>query len=184
MHEMQEWGHFATECLEEKDVHHNCGKYHLTKDCPDRSKHYCVSCDSRDHASWDRGGPKFRHRAEKKDENCLENVLTFFPTDEGWTHHIRLVKLNIDERFSAKYKVASLPTLKQGKRQMPTWQVKFRKKDPRGKQVGRAGPMDNFLELQKGKAQAPTNPVEEIDFCEAYFKDEIMKHLNTTFTAE
>jgi hypothetical protein len=60
----RKWGHFAAKCLEEKDACSNCTKDHHTKDCLDKNRRYCVSCQDNTHASWDRNCPEFRHRVE------------------------------------------------------------------------------------------------------------------------
>ena len=73
----RKWGHFAADCLEEKDVCGNCGEDHQTKDCPDKNRRYCISCKDVTHASWDRGCPEFRRRVEKMDENHPENALMY-----------------------------------------------------------------------------------------------------------
>ncbi|KAF8266306.1 hypothetical protein EI94DRAFT_1511322, partial [Lactarius quietus] len=80
----RKWGHFAVECLEERDRCGNCGEDHLTKDCPDKDKRFCVSCKSNGHASWDRGCPEFKHWVDRMDENHPENVLMYFPTAKDW----------------------------------------------------------------------------------------------------
>jgi hypothetical protein len=40
----RKWGHFAADCLEDKDACGNCGENHHTKECPDSSRRYCISC--------------------------------------------------------------------------------------------------------------------------------------------
>jgi hypothetical protein len=60
----RKWGHFAAECLEDKDACGNCAEDHHTKDCPDKDRRYCVSCQNKTHMSWDRNCLEFRHRVE------------------------------------------------------------------------------------------------------------------------
>ena len=47
----REWGHFASECLLEKDICGNCGEKHCTSACQNRDKLYCAACDKNTHAS-------------------------------------------------------------------------------------------------------------------------------------
>lgn len=116
----RKWGHFAAECLEEKDACGNCGEDHHTKECPDKDRRYCVSCKNDSHASWDRGCPEFLRRVEKMDENHPENALMYFPTDEDWSTQVCLAKIDLDFRFPAKYEVASLPLPTKDAKQPPT----------------------------------------------------------------
>ena len=101
--------HFTMECLVEKNICSNCGDDHMTKDCPDKNRRYCASCKNDSHVSWDRECPEFKHRVDKMDDIHPKNVLIYFPTDEDWTMHSRPQRIKLDERFLAKYVVASLP---------------------------------------------------------------------------
>src|SRR5260221_12854778 len=56
------WGHFAMECLADKDTCGTCGKEHRTNECKNKDKTQCVSCGDNTHASWDRYCPKFMRR--------------------------------------------------------------------------------------------------------------------------
>jgi hypothetical protein len=105
----RKWGQFAAECMEEKDACGNCAKDHHTKDCLDKNRRYCVSCQNNSHASWDRNCPEFKRRVERMDESHPENTLTYFPTDEEWSTQARPARLELDTRFPAKYEVVSLP---------------------------------------------------------------------------
>ena len=105
----RKWGHFTNECLAEKDYYGNCGEDHLTKDCPDKDRHYCVLCKNNLHMSWDRECPEFLRRVDRMDEDHPENALTYFPTEEDWKYHSHPWELWLDEWFPAKYAVASLP---------------------------------------------------------------------------
>ena len=105
----RKWGHFANECLAEKDACRNCGEDHMMKDCPDKERRYCLSCKNDSHASWDRGCPEFKRRVERMDEGHPENTLTYFPTEEDWTFHSQPQEMQLEEKFPAKYAVASLP---------------------------------------------------------------------------
>lgn len=45
------WGHFANECLEEKDTCGMCGGEHRTNSCTEAERRYCASCKMNTHAS-------------------------------------------------------------------------------------------------------------------------------------
>ena len=126
----RKWGHFAADCLEEKDACGNCGEDHHTKECPDKERRYCVSCKNNSHASWDRSCPEFLRRVEKMDENHPENALMYFPTDEDWSTQVCPPKLDFDLKFPAKYEVASLPLPTNNVRQPPTRQIASKKRGP------------------------------------------------------
>ena len=74
----RKWGHFAADCLEEKDACGNCREDHHTKECPDKERRYCVSCKNNSHASWDRSCLEFLRCIEKMDENHPKNALMYF----------------------------------------------------------------------------------------------------------
>jgi hypothetical protein len=126
----RKWGHFTAECMEEKDACGNCIEDHHTKDCPDKNRRYCVSCQNNSHVSWDRNCPEFKCRVEQMDESHPENTLMYFPTDEEWSTQAHPARLDLDTRFPAKYKVASLPLPKSDARQLPTRQVVKRRRAP------------------------------------------------------
>ena len=56
------WGHFAGECLASADTCGTCRGKHCTNACQNRDKCWCVTCESDDHASWDRNCPEFSRR--------------------------------------------------------------------------------------------------------------------------
>ena len=53
------WGHFAGECPAAEDVCGTCGGKHHTSGCQNKDQRWCVTCESSDHASWDRNCPEF-----------------------------------------------------------------------------------------------------------------------------
>ena len=53
------------------------------------------------------------------DENHLENMLMYFPTDKDWTTQLCWTKLDFDTKFPAKYEVATLPLPTSNERQLP-----------------------------------------------------------------
>ena len=120
------WGHFAGECSADKDV---CGTRrgkHRTSGCQNKDKRWCVTCESSDHASWDRSCPEFSRRCYLVDKRNPENSMPYFPTEQDWTQMARPSRLDLDERFPGKYSVNSLPLY--GNRQAESGP-----RDPRGK---------------------------------------------------
>jgi hypothetical protein len=180
----RKWGHFAADCLEEKDACGNCGENHHTKNCPDKSKRYCVSCKNDTHASWDRGCPEFKRRVDRMDENHPENALTYFPTDEDWTKHARPARIDIDAKFPAKYLVASLPPPAMDLRQPPTRQVKSKKRGPKLVQLNGKGPIDAFLMSISRKSRKMEGCQSDDELFDPLSDDEITCQLDNAFTEE
>ena len=106
----RKWGHFASECLAEKDTCGTCGELHRTNTCTNTGKVYCVSCGNRSHPSWDRTCPEFSRRCAARNERNPENAMPFFPTGHDWTLTARPHRIPLDEHFPGKYAVNSLPT--------------------------------------------------------------------------
>ena len=77
--------HIASECQSQRDVCANCAGEHRTSSCTEKHKKHCVSCDTNDHASWDRQCPEFRRKCESLDDHYPENTMPYFQTDEPWT---------------------------------------------------------------------------------------------------
>ena len=179
----RKWGHFAAECLEDKDVCGNCGEDHQTKDCLDKDRRYCVSCKDITHASWDRGCPEFKRRVEKMDENHPENALMYFPTDEDWSTQVCPAGLDLDAKFPAKYEVASLPLPTKETRQPPTRQVASKKKGPKLVQYQSKGPLDNFVTASSSSARKQTESELEEEYYETLSQEEITQ-LETAFSQE
>ena len=105
----RKWGHFAAECQAKTDTCGTCGENHITKDCVDKGKRFCVACKSTDHASWDRSCPEFQRKIVQFDEIHPENALTYFPTEENWTLTARPERIPLEDRFPSRYAVGSLP---------------------------------------------------------------------------
>ena len=55
----------------------------------------------------------------------------YFPTDEDWSTQVYPAKFDLDVKFPARYKVASLPLPTKNTRQPPTHQIANKKKGPR-----------------------------------------------------
>jgi hypothetical protein len=180
----RKWGHFAADCLEEKDACSNCGENHHTKNCPDKSRRYCVSCKNDTHASWDRGCPEFKRRVDRMDENHPENALTYFPTDEDWTKHAHPARIDIDTKFPAKYLVASLPPPAMDLRQPPTRQVKSKKRGPKLVQLNGKGPIDDFLMSISSKSRKMEGRQSDDELFDPLSDDEITCQLDNAFTEE
>ncbi|KAG2084961.1 uncharacterized protein F5147DRAFT_795047 [Suillus discolor] len=81
----QLWGHIAKDCNASTDVCGTCGKNHRTNECNAYKTFYCVSCNSQNHASWDRNCPEFGNRCAGIDAKLPENSMPYFPTDKDWT---------------------------------------------------------------------------------------------------
>ena len=80
------WNHIARECIAHEDTCGTCGeKGHWTKDCSNKGKMHCVSCNDDGHASWSRSCPTFLKKSEELDNRTPENNLPFFPSSEPWT---------------------------------------------------------------------------------------------------
>ena len=81
----QQWGHLANSCLALLDTCGACGENHRTNLCNSPGKH-CTPCGVDGHTSWDRDCPTFSAKCGEMDMRTPENQLTYFPTDEPWTH--------------------------------------------------------------------------------------------------
>ena len=81
----QGWNHMADMCEQTPDTCSNCAEPHRTMKCPCPHKKWCVSCKSKDHASWSRECPVFLKKVAAYDERNPENALPFFPTADPWT---------------------------------------------------------------------------------------------------
>ena len=183
----RKWGHFASECLAEKDVCGNCGEDHMMKDCTEAGRRYCVSCRNDSHTSWDRECPEFKRRVERMDEGHPENALTYFPTDKDWTFHSRPQEMLLEDRFPAKYAVASLPPPTRGERQQNTRQIegKNKRKQSKYRGAGAKGPMDEFLLQPHKGGRARSSEEDEVeDFFNSLMDEDITKQLNTGFNEE
>ena len=81
----QQWGHLANSCIAMLDTCGTCGENHRTNLCNSPGK-YCTPCGVDGHTSWDRDRPTFNAKCGEMDTRTPENQLTYFPTDEPWTH--------------------------------------------------------------------------------------------------
>ncbi|KAI0054301.1 hypothetical protein BV25DRAFT_1767095, partial [Artomyces pyxidatus] len=79
------WGHRAADCHAITDTCGTCGQPHRTSHCSSYRTHYCVSCNSSDHSSWDRACPEFQKRCDQFNDRYPENNMRYFPTEEAWT---------------------------------------------------------------------------------------------------
>ena len=108
----------------------------------------------------------------------------YFPTDEDWTTQVCPPGLELDERFPAKFEVASLPLPTKDARQPPTRQVANKKKGPKLVQYQHTGPMDNYISASTNSARKQSEPKkEEEEFYESLSQEEIAQ-LETAFTQE
>ena len=145
------WGHFAAECHAKDDTCGTCGENHVTKECTDNGKRYCIACKATDHASWDRSCPEFRRKSAHFDKLHPENALTYFPTEESWTLTARLDRIPLEERFPSKYAVGSLPPPSHTRRQLPTREVARKQ---RRSIDNTQGTLDRFVERSAPASQA------------------------------
>lgn len=83
----QHYGHFARECISNKDTCAKCAGEHRTSECDDKRLLHCTPCGG-EHASWDRVCPSYGEEIAKFNNRYLENTMPYFPTDEAWTHEI------------------------------------------------------------------------------------------------
>ena len=143
------WGHFANECLAEKDTCGTCGGEHRTNSCTEAEKRFCASCETDTHASWDRKCPEFAKKCTWYDQKHPDNLLKYFPTDDGWTQEIRPERIPISERFPARFAVGSLPPANKNGRDMPTREVtqsqSQRRTRGKGKSIPGQATLDSFL---------------------------------------
>ena len=175
------WGHFASNCLSEKDTCGTCGGDHHTKSCKITSKVFCATCKDSSHPSWDRNCPEFIRRSAIFDEKNPENGMVFFPTEQDWTLTMRPQRIPLEERFPQHYAVNSLQTQGHPSKR-PFGEQRNARKHAKGKQ--RENP--NFIPLGSTvEGELPVNgeldrgfDMEYADYCD-YNTDEIDPHLIT-----
>lgn len=80
----QKWNHYAKDCTEEKDTCGNCAGPHRSNNCLTEEK-ACISCNSKDHASWSRTCPTFLRKLDEFNIRNPDNSLQYFPTADSWT---------------------------------------------------------------------------------------------------
>lgn len=105
----RKWGHFASACTASVNTCGTCRGNHRTNECTVKDKTYCASCKSEDHASWSRECPEFQRRCAQFDENYPENNLPYFPTDDDWSLTPRPNRLQLAEKYPAKYAISAYP---------------------------------------------------------------------------
>ncbi|KAL4256054.1 CCHC-type domain-containing protein [Pleurotus pulmonarius] len=85
----QNYGHIASRCTILKAICATCAQHHVnTGDCPQLNRkeaHFCVSCQTAGHPSWERTCPSRLKLQRDLDERLESNLLPFFPTEEPWT---------------------------------------------------------------------------------------------------
>ncbi|KAG2037955.1 hypothetical protein BDR03DRAFT_813926, partial [Suillus americanus] len=74
----QRWGHIAKECKAPQDICGTCRKNHCTNECNAYRTFHCISCNSNDHASWNRNCPEFENRCAGIDAKHPENSMPYF----------------------------------------------------------------------------------------------------------
>lgn len=89
----QGWGHLAVDYKTTDDICGTCSENHCPADCNNKlGSHYCITCNSQDHVSWDRNCPEFIRRCKEMDQRYSENAMPFFVTKEPWTQVSLLLK--------------------------------------------------------------------------------------------
>lgn len=81
----QHYGHIAKECLARQDTCANCAEEHRTSECRNKDTTHCVSCQTSDHASWDRNCPELERRCIDLEHRDPSTTMPYYPTDEIWT---------------------------------------------------------------------------------------------------
>ena len=154
------WGHFAHACMASVDTCGTCGEEHRTSECKNSEKMFCVSCKSNTHSSWDRDCPEFRRRCDQYDENYPENNLPYFPTEDSWTQIPRPYKLQRNEKFPAKYAVATLQQPKYVEHEAPA-KVQNRQQKKRAPKVPQnQATMDKFVTTGNSNKAVASNPTD------------------------
>jgi hypothetical protein len=174
----RKWGHFANACSAEVDTCGTCGGEHRTKECNTKDKIYCVSCKSNSHPSWDRDCPEFGRRRAQYDENYPENGLTYFPTEEDWTHTPQPNKIPFSEKFPQMYNVTSLPPPRQNNRMQAPSQTSRQRKQRQIKPPPNQGTMDKYVYVGSSQSRpedhvANARGPDEADVSAPYFDCEL-----------
>ena len=112
----QGWNHFAKECTAENDICGNCAGPHRTSNCLTTEKN-CVSCKSKDHASWSRSCPTFLRKLDEFNIRNPDNSLQYFPTADSWTWTASSTLTS-----SSVFQPPRLSKVQQGKRPQPSRQ--------------------------------------------------------------
>ncbi|KAG8699812.1 hypothetical protein FRC09_006364, partial [Ceratobasidium sp. 395] len=74
----QRFGHRRAKCKSDKVICSGCGGEHENKDCNDRGRQWCVSCNSDQHPSHARICPAFKAETGKQNATRPENTRRFF----------------------------------------------------------------------------------------------------------
>ena len=176
------WGHFASNCLSEKDTCGTCGGEHRTKSCKVTSKVFCITCKDDMHPSWDRNCPEFIRHSAIFDEKNPENGMVYYPTDQDWTLTMRPQRIPLVERFPQQYAVNSLQT--QGRiNKRPIEEQRNTRRSTKGKQkenpnlIPLAGIREEGELPENGEAEQGLDWGYD-NFCD-YLTDELDPHLIT-----
>ena len=164
------WGHYATDCIAQKDICGTCGGEHRSSDCRETEKRYCISCRSGSHASWDRNCPEFVKRCAWYDEKHPDNTLKLFPTEDTWTQEVRPPKFPFEERFPAQFAVGSLPPPNRNGRELPTRPITKQNKRPKKKGKSGTGQttIEGYFPSSQSQGRADGEDTEEAEEQEVY----------------
>ena len=81
----QLFGHKRQCCTSKEPQCTRCAMGHATDECGARLCTFtCRNCEGH-HTSFDRECPKFIEKCAQLDTRCLENNLTYYPTDKPWS---------------------------------------------------------------------------------------------------
>jgi hypothetical protein len=150
----RKWGHFANACMATDDTCGTCGGKHRTNKCTVKDKTYCISCKSVNHASWDR---EFQCRCMQFDENYPENNLPYFPTEGEWTLIPCPNRLQLAEKFPARYAVSAFPQSCQNERLPDPRTAQKQRKHKLAKLPANQYTMDRYLGPDNAHRSENTN---------------------------
>ena len=80
----QSLGHRADKCSKDYACG-TCGEKHNTKECQNRQKPYCVTCQSAGHPAWSKGCPNFLTGTKRGEDHLEDRFYTYYITNNEWT---------------------------------------------------------------------------------------------------
>ena len=83
------WGHLSYDCKQPYNTCGTCMGRHRTVDCRNGEWPRCVSCQTEGHPSWAHHCPVFILKCEEMSDRLAKNSMSYFPTDESWTHMVQ-----------------------------------------------------------------------------------------------
>ena len=153
----RKWGHYVAKCQASINTCGTCGGEHTNRECNEQDKRYCVSCWSEGHASWDRMCPKFQRKSTHFDKLHLENILTYFPTEEIWTLNARPERIPPNSSFPAKYSIGLPPIKLKNKSKPNNAYVHKQRGRVVNKEAKTQGTLDKYIEHRAAAEEQPCN---------------------------